>query len=129
MTTSPTTRKIDIPAEYATVKVRKLVESAQSNVIEIPARYQTVTHREQVTEGRMEWRQIMCETNVTSDVVLRIQEALQAAGHSPGRIDGILGKQTMTAVEAYQKAKGLSLGGLTYEVVNSLGVKVRSSAS
>lgn len=129
MNTPPTTRKIEIPAEYAKVRVRKLVSPAQIKKIPIPAEYQQVTRQEIVTEGRMEWARIMCETNITSDVVVNIQRALSNAGHSPGRMDGIIGKETMEAINAYQRKKGLAVGNLTYETIDSLGVKIKSPSS
>jgi hypothetical protein len=118
-----TTRKIEIPAEYKTVKVRKLVSPPQERRIAIPAEYQTLTKTEQNTDGRMEWRRILCETNVTPQIVSNIQTALLKAGHNPGPVDGILGPQTNAAVAAYQKEKGLATGGLTYRTMESLGIK------
>jgi hypothetical protein len=118
-----TTRRIEIPAEYKTVKVRKLVSPPQQRRIQIPAEYQTVTKTEQVTDGRMEWRRILCETNVTPQIVSRVQTALLKAGHNPGPIDGILGQQTIGAIKAYQKEKGLATAGLTYRTMESLGIK------
>jgi hypothetical protein len=129
MTEPPSVRKIEIPAEYTSVKVRKLVSSAQTRAIPIPAEYQTVTRREKVTEGGMDWRRIMCETNITSDVVMSIQRALQSAGHNPGRIDGVIGAETASAIRAYQKTKGLPVGHLTYETLERLGVKLTAPAS
>jgi hypothetical protein len=118
-----TTRKIEIPAEYKTVKVRKLVSPPQERRITIPAEYQTVSKTEQATDGRMEWRRILCETNVTPQIVSSIQTALLKAGHNPGPVDGILGPQTHGAIAAYQKEKGLVTGGLTYRTMESLGIK------
>jgi hypothetical protein len=69
MVKPPTTRTIEIPAVYKTVKVKKLVSPAQERKISIPAEYQTVTKTQQVTEERMEWRQILCETNVSPDFI------------------------------------------------------------
>jgi hypothetical protein len=129
MKTPPATRTIEIPADYAKVKVRKLVSPAQIKKIPIPAEFQTVTRQEMVTEGRMEWTRIMCETNITSDVVVRIQRALLNAGHDPGPIDGVIGVETMGAVKAFQTAKGLAVGNLTYETLKSLGVKITPPAS
>jgi hypothetical protein len=118
-----TTRKIQIPAEYKTVKVKKMVTPPQQQRIQIPAEYQTITKTEQVTDGRMEWRRILCETNVTPQIVSKVQTALLKAGHNPGPIDGILGWQTVGAIKAYQTEKGLATGGLTYRTMESLGVK------
>ena len=119
-----TTRKVMIPAEYKTVKVRKLAEPAKEKRIGIPAQYQTVTKTEKVGEGRLQWRPILCETNVTPDIVSRIQQALLAKGHNPGRVDGVIGSQTMSAVRSFQKTKGLASGQLTIETLNALDVSL-----
>lgn len=119
------TRKIEIPAEYKTVKVRKMVTPPEQRRIEIPAEYQTVTKTEQVTDGKMEWRRILCETNVTPQIISRVQTALLKTGHNPGPIDGVLGRQTIGALTSYQKEKGLATGGLTYRTMESLGIKAR----
>ena len=118
------TRTVAIPAEYGTVKVRKLVEPARENRITIPAEYQTVTKTEKVGDGRLEWRPILCETNVTPDIVTRIQRALQAKGHNPGPIDGVIGADTMAAVRSFQKANGLASGQLTMETLKALDVSL-----
>jgi peptidoglycan hydrolase-like protein with peptidoglycan-binding domain len=76
-----------------------------------------------VADGRMDWRRILCETNVSPQLISRIQSALRMAGHDPGPIDGVLGQQTRRAVTEYQKKKGLASGELTYRTLESLGVK------
>ncbi|MCA9774740.1 MAG: peptidoglycan-binding protein [Myxococcales bacterium] len=75
----------------------------------------------------MEWRQILCQTNVRPGIVRDIQRALVTAGYKPGPIDGVLGKETMAAVESFQKAKGLVVGPLTFRTLEALGVRVRTS--
>jgi len=126
MLTPPTTRTVEIPAEYSTVKVRKLVTPSEVKRIQIPAEYQRVKKVEKTSEGRMEWRQILCETNLIGGrgVIQSIQEALKKAGHDPEPIDGVLGSQTMRALRDYQQKKGLAVGGITYETAKSLGVKL-----
>lgn len=44
--------------------------------------------------------------------VTRLQRSLQAAGFSPGGVDGVFGKKTKAAVLAYQRAKGLGRDGV-----------------
>ena len=124
MVKSPSHRLVEIPAAYKTVKVRKLVSPSQERRIAIPAQYQTIRKTEQVSEGKMEWRRVLCETNVTPQIISRLQSALLKAGYNPGPIDGILGRRTNAAVSAYQKKKGFATGGLTYETLKSLGVKL-----
>jgi peptidoglycan hydrolase-like protein with peptidoglycan-binding domain len=57
--------------------------------------------------------------------VMKVQQALAKEGYNPGPIDGNYGGQTRGAVAAYQKVKGLGEGELTYETLESLGVKVK----
>jgi outer membrane murein-binding lipoprotein Lpp len=123
MKTPPTTRKVVIPAEYKTVRVRKLVDSAKTTRTPIPASYSTVDKRALVAEGHMEWRPVLCKTNMTSGIVQRIQVALKKSGHNPGPIDGVIGRETIAAVKSYQRAKGLATGGITMQTLESLGVK------
>lgn len=119
-----TTRVIKVPAEYATVKVQKLVEPAKETRVPIPEEFESVTKTVKKTEGHLEWRQILCETNVTPEVVKKIQDALKDAGVYKGPSDGNLGPGTVTSIVSYQKAKGLVSGQLTMETLKSLNVKL-----
>lgn len=123
MKTPPTVRKIEIPAEYKTVQVRKMISPAVAKSIAIPEEFQTVSRREMLTEGRMEWRPVLCETNTTPGLISSLQRALDTAGYNPGPIDGNYGSQTMSAVRSYQKDKGLPVGQLTIDTLSSLGIK------
>lgn len=120
--TPATTRVVQLLPEYKTIRVRKQVSPGHTNRIPIPAQYQTVTKRTKVTEGHMEWQPVLCQTNATPQTVMDIQRALRQAGHEPGPIDGLIGTQTMLAVESYQRAKGLPVGSLTIETLRALGV-------
>nr|VFJ62570.1 MAG: Putative peptidoglycan binding domain-containing protein [Candidatus Kentron sp. DK] len=124
--TPASTRTIEVPAQYKTVKVRKMVSQPQEKRMEIPAEYKEVTVRELKQDGHMEWRSILCKTNMTVTRVRNIQRALKEAGYNPGPIDGIAGPRTMKAVNAFQKAKGLPVDRyLNAETVKALGVSLR----
>lgn len=122
--TPATTRTIAVPAEYKTVKVRKLAKAAEQHAIAIPAEYRTVEKRVKVSDAYLEWRPILCETNTHPGLIRELQRALQAKGYNPGRIDGVLGKDTMAAVNRYQKDKGMASGQLTINTLKSLGVAI-----
>ncbi|MCB1759751.1 MAG: peptidoglycan-binding protein [Gammaproteobacteria bacterium] len=123
MVAPPRMETVAIPAEYKTIRVKKMVAAPQEKRTTIPAEYQTVSKREKVTDGYMEWRSILCETNASNDLISRVQRALLEANHNPGPIDGVLGKATMAAVNGYQREKGLATGQLTLETIRSLGIK------
>ena len=124
MVRPPQTRTVTIPAEYKTVRVKKLVQPEQRVKTPIPAQYETVTKQVVVSEGRHTWKRVLCETNLSADIIMRVQTALKDAGHDPGVVDGKLGGSTHGSVEAYQRANGLAVGGLTYETLNHLGVQL-----
>ncbi len=120
------TRTITIPAQYKTVKVQKIIRPAQEKRIEIPAKYSMVAKTEKVADGHMAWREILCETNLTRGRVGEIQTALKTKGHNPGPIDGVIGPQTMQAVNAFQRAEKLPVDRyLNVKTVQALGVSPR----
>ncbi len=117
------TRKVEIPAEYKTVTVTDEAAPASEKRIKIPAKYATVTKRKLVKDGSMEWREILCETNMTRSRITQIQRALKAAGHNPGPIDGVVGKSTMVAVNSFQRSRNLPVDNyLNIATVRALGV-------
>jgi hypothetical protein len=120
MTIPPTTRIIPILPVTKTVKVLELVTPAQEKHVPIKETYQTVTRTEQVTEGHMAWRPVLCETNMTLDIGRDIQTVLKSKGHHPGPIDGVVGKQTLAAIRAFQRAENLPKGGLTLQTLRAL---------
>jgi len=119
--------EVKVPAEYRTVEVRKLVTPAQEVRTTVPAEYDVVESTVKVSDGHLEWRSILCETNTTPDVIRRLQTALREAGYNAGPIDGSLGYQTKQAVEAFQQDHDLPTGQLTMETLHELGVVPESS--
>lgn len=117
------TRVEVIPAEYQTVKVNNLVSPAKENRIPIAAEYRDMTKRVMTEASYLEWRQVLCETNMDQTTILDVQKALKAKGFNPGPLDGIYGSQTQSAVSSFQDSAKLSRGALTYETVEALGLK------
>ena len=117
-------KKEEVPAVFETVKVRKLVKPAEEKRTKIPEEYKEVSKRTKVSDERLEWRQVLCETNITKDIVSSVQQALIDAGFNPGAADGVIGGATLRAVDDYQRTKGLPRGGLTIRTLESLGVKI-----
>ena len=117
------TVKVDIPAVYETIKVKMQISEPGKKQIKIPAVYETVSRQELVSEGHMEWRSILCETNMTRSRISQIQQALQNQGYNPGPIDGVVGQQTVSAMNAFQKDNNLPVDKyLNVESIRALGV-------
>ncbi len=119
-----TTRKIAIPEKTMVVKQQRLVKAAEEQKIDIPASYETVIRRSKISEESLDWQEVLCQGNMSNDVVAGIQQKLTEQGYNSGGVDGQLGKNTLQAVNAYAKAKDLPLGKnyIAIETVESLGV-------
>lgn len=117
-----TTREVAVPAEYGSVTVTKLVSPAQERRIAIPEEYDTVTQRKKISEEGMEWRQVVCEVNMTRGNIFALQRALATKGYYKAGIDGVIGGQTLTAARSYALANNLPAGSnyVPMEVVESL---------
>jgi len=113
-----------IPATFKTVKVEKLVSEAKEVKTPIEAEYKMIDKRKKVTSSSMAWQRILCQTNMTKDVIKKIQIGLNEKGYKNGKPDGLLGRGTRSALDRYQKDNGLSTGGLTYETLNSLSIEL-----
>ena len=127
MKTPPTTRKVVIPAEYASVTVMKPTTKAEIRRVTVPAVNQTVARTMKTTEGEMAWREILCETNMNAGLIRDVQRKLASSNHYNGPIDGIIGRQTVEAVQAFQREQGLPSGHLTIDSLNKLGVTIASN--
>lgn len=116
------TREVTIPAQYDTVTVTKLVAPAKENRIAVPAAYETVTRNDKVSDERMEWRQVMCEVNMTQSNVMALQRALADEGYYKAKVDGIIGAQTLGAARSFAIDNNLPAGSnyVPIEVVEKL---------
>ena len=128
MKAEPTTKKVEVPGEYKSVKVAKVVKGPEVARHPIKEEFQTVAKTQKVADGRMEWRSVLCETNVNVGSIAEIQAALKKAGFDPGTTGGTMTPKTVEALRSFQKQKGLAVGGLTLETLDMLGVKKASEA-
>jgi hypothetical protein len=122
--TPATIKEEEIPATYELIKVKKLVKEAQEVRTPIEAEYKTIEKSKKVADSSINWERILCQTNMTKDVIKKIQTALNEKSYSVGKPDGILGRGTRNAIERFQKDNGLSTGGITYETLNALNIEL-----
>lgn len=116
-------RRVVVPEQLGTRTVRKLVEPGGVRRIPIPAQLATTTVRELVSPARLEWRSVLCQTNMTPEVIARVQQSLASSGYNPGPINGRLGPETIGALNQYQRSRQLPVDQyLNMETVRALGV-------
>ena len=119
-----TTKVVKIPPVYKTVKVKELVEPAKAETVEIPPKYAWVEKRVQVRNPQYLWVKVLCKTNMTPEMIKKLQTALKREGYYDGPIDGIWGKKTQRAVVSYQKEHDLPItpGAVTLKMLKMLNL-------
>lgn len=117
-------KKIVEPAEYKTVTVRELVRPATAQEVPQPAVFDEVKTRVLVRKEEVVWQRVLCETNLTPAVIRKIQQTLRAKKYDCGKANGKLTKETLKAIEKYQRDHKLARGGLTYEFLEHLKIEL-----
>jgi len=111
-----------VPAVKKSITVKKLIAEAKEVKTPIPAEYKMMKKRKKVAGTHIEWKRILCQTNMTKDVIAKIQSALNDKGYSAGKADGVLGKGTRNALDKFQTDNNLATGGITYETLGALQI-------
>jgi Putative peptidoglycan binding domain len=112
-----------IPAVTKVVPHQKIVQPSREVKTEIPTTYKTVMKKVLVKKGgSYEWKEILCEKDVTESRINQIQEALIREGYDPGQVDNQMGEATKQSIIKFQKDKGLPVGNLNMETLKALGV-------
>ncbi|TWU02238.1 hypothetical protein [Stieleria varia] len=115
-------KEIKEPAEYKTIKVRELVSSASEKRVDVPAEYETVKRQVLLHPETLVWQRVLCNTNITPEILKRIQKALKDKGFDPKTDKATWNRPMQHAVERYQHKHKLATGGLTYEFLEHIGV-------
>lgn len=124
LATDAQTTSTDVAAKYDSRSFQKLATAAAVSSTVVPAEYKTITKRQLVKAGGFsEWREVVCSSDITTDLVKAVQKALAAKGYDPGPADNVMGAKTKSALIQYQKDNGLPVGQLDFETLRSLGIQ------
>lgn len=110
---------VDIPEISEDYYVVKDTNHIKAYKIEV------VNYKELVKSGGFtEWREVVCEADISERLYTDIQLALKAKGYGEGIVpDGMINRITKEALVKYQKENGLPVGSLDYETLDTLGVR------
>ena len=83
---------------------------------------ETISYAELVKSGGYaEWKEVVCESDISPDLYRRIQEALIKEGFLTGiEADGRINQKTKEALVKYQKKNNLPIGSLDLETLSHL---------
>lgn len=117
-------RRVQVPAKTVTIAVQELATPFRELRDRIPAETANIPVEVKVQEGRIEWREVLCDSNLTDrDLVRSVQRALRQRGFNAGPIDGVVGRRTRAALASFQEAQGLPQSGFTLETLSALGLR------
>jgi peptidoglycan hydrolase-like protein with peptidoglycan-binding domain len=69
------------------------------------------------------------QANLSRDEVRQVQEKLQSQGLYKGQVDGVDGRKTRQAIEAFQKKNGLQTNGaLDSQTLSKLGISATTAS-
>jgi hypothetical protein len=113
-----------VPAEYTTRTVRKLVTPPQQVRTTVPAEYATVTKKQIAQGDSCEYVQVLCQDNATQSKIHEVEQALQARGYQVDN-DGLDDEDLADALRAFQSDQGLPQTGImTARTLEVLGVSL-----
>ena len=120
--TPASSREITIPAQYTEVRKLEMIKPGASIEVKIPAEYKTITNRVKISEETLEWREVLCEVNLTIEFVKTLQQRLLQEGYFDSPVDGIYQQLTQNGINRYARNNGLPSGNdyLTLEIANAL---------
>jgi hypothetical protein len=120
-----TIQEVEIPAEFQTIKVRRVAKMPEPTMIPVAAQFATVNKQVMVRPERAEWAEVLCDVNATPAKIQEVEKALSARG-VPVKVDGRIDQDLTDGIRAFQKQNGLFGSGLiTAETLSRLGVSLR----
>lgn len=87
-----------------------------------PAIYRNVTVPKTVSTGEGSWFERVCDTELTSDLVMNLQRALGARTYYGGPASGELDAATRASIRLYQQEQGLDSDVLSLATARQLGL-------
>lgn len=96
-------KRVVVPEQLGQRPATRLVAPATAERVREPAQLESRWQQELLAPERYEWRPVLCPTNMTPEVIGRVQQSLRDQGYQPGPVDGRLGPQTERALGQYQR--------------------------
>jgi peptidoglycan hydrolase-like protein with peptidoglycan-binding domain len=136
VTPKPTPPKADVKVESTTDSAPKSVKFEKAETKHcyvnqvIPGDYrgkiaELLQNSKESKVGYVQELPTLCKKDRSTEIITKLQRALYGLGYlkrGVTSINGVWNKNTLNAVRAYQKDKGLAYGQLSIEVLETLGV-------
>jgi Putative peptidoglycan binding domain len=115
-------KEVKVPAEVKKIKVRELVRPATKKEVKVPAEYALLAHERVITPEKVVWQRVVCPDKITPELIKSVQAKLKEKGSELGEPDGVWNDATKAAVVQYQTKNSLAVAGLSYALIEHLGL-------
>ncbi len=110
---------VEIPAEVVELKI--LADTTQSANYEL----QNIEQAHLIKKGgHTEWKAVLCEKDISKQVIGQIQSALRANGYYQAEDSFMIDQETKNSLKKFQEDNNLPIGNLDYETLDVLGVVI-----
>jgi hypothetical protein len=110
---------MEVPEVIRDVKV--LIDTTQTQNYQIQRIYVQKVIK---NGGYWEWREVLCEQNITTSVIEHIQKSLIEKGYFEGKATMKFDKNTRSSIVKFQRENNLPIGNLDFETLDVLGVPI-----
>ncbi len=111
---------VEVPEEAEEFKI--LLDTSQSKNYEIKnIQYDLVTDQ----GGYTAWIEVLCEKDLTKQLIGKIQNALKENNFYEGKITLVYDAETKNSLTSFQQENNLHVGGLDFETLDVLGIVVK----
>ena len=110
------------PAEEV-LPAQEVAMPAHTSQTLVPAETHAFKRTDYEGKPQLALRQAVCEADLSTELVRTVQKHLKAEGYLTTAVDGLLGKDTISALHAYQFRHGLVSSGLTFETLEQMGIE------
>jgi hypothetical protein len=111
-----------LPAHETQMKYAALVQAPSVQPQSVEARTENIPVRTHTGIPQPVLRSVVCERDLSTSLVKKVQAALVSAGEDPGTPDGKLGQRTWRAIQSYQASRSLAVRLLSFETIEALGI-------
>jgi hypothetical protein len=111
--------EVEVPAEIMLFPRKQLVGAG---TVDKTTGLRTIKKKVLVKKGFLEWKEVLCESQITPTKIVAIQEALRGEGYEAGSDSNILSSKTRQALLKFQQDKALPAGNLNIETLKALGI-------
>lgn len=112
---------IEYPAQYKTLSVMR--DTTQS----VNYEWKGIESRELIERGgTIEWIEVICESDLTEELIYNVQMALLEQGYFVGEsgADGILNSETKSVLRRFQRNNELPGCELDFETLEALNIRI-----